>query len=333
MPQQNYPRPSSRRVFPRSSENVIFPLASTEEYFVVAGASKFVSLGDRVYPYAELDVRAPSGVAVSGLERQYSGEGSWAAVAMGANPDLETALKFYSVIADSYWTRTYRVRVTYSDATVRIAETTVAASIQGLASRITKNSLKLRVFAGVSFATDPDLVAAVSYAVSGATTVAKTEIPRETIVTGRHTGPDGSASLVDTNSDFTELGVIVGDLVSNTAPPQRNFPRASSGRIFPQTADSLVFPVVPTEDVSATTITGITTTANQNDTVVGILSGGSENDWDTGDAFTISLGCNQILLAQNFNLGGLNSGMNRVTLYVKDTSAIEVESSLVIRVI
>jgi len=73
--------------------------------------------------------------------------------------------------------------------------------------------------------------------------------------TGKHNGEANATSLTDTTKDFSNLGVAVGDTLINTT------------------------------DGSSTKITAITTTTKPNDTLVGVLAGGAENDWDVGDEY------------------------------------------------
>ena len=40
-------------------------------------------------------------------------------------------------------------------------------------------------------------------------------------------------------------------------------------------------------DASVMTVTGVTTTTNENDTLTGELSGGTDDDWDTGDLYHV----------------------------------------------
>lgn len=67
---------------------------------------------------------------------------------------------------------------------------------------------------------------------------------------GVHNGANNTASLTDTTKNFVALGVQVGNTLLNVT------------------------------DGSQTIITSIATTTNPNDTLVGVLAGGTENDWD-----------------------------------------------------
>ena len=77
------------------------------------------------------------------------------------------------------------------------------------------------------------------------------------VVTGTHRGVADAVSLTDTTKNFSDanLRVAVGGTLTNVT------------------------------DGSSTTITAITTTEKPNDTLVGVLAGGAENDWDEGDVY------------------------------------------------
>lgn len=93
------------------------------------------------------------------------------------------------------------------------------------------------------------------------------------LVSNAHNGADSSASLIDTTKNFSTLGVQVGQTVVNMT------------------------------DLSYGYVTGITTTTNPNDTLQMTLQGGTDNDWDNGDAYHI------IIPGFNFPivLGGYNN--------------------------
>ena len=70
--------------------------------------------------------------------------------------------------------------------------------------------------------------------------------------TGTHTGGNGAAVLTDSAGDFLDKGVEVGDTVNNTT------------------------------DGSSATITAVEAT-----TITGVLSGGTSDDWQNGEAYTV----------------------------------------------
>jgi hypothetical protein len=72
------------------------------------------------------------------------------------------------------------------------------------------------------------------------------------VATGTHTGANNAAVLTDSAGDFINKGVQVGDTVNNTT------------------------------DVSSAVITAVTAT-----TITGVLSGGTDDDWDSTDAYTV----------------------------------------------
>lgn len=72
--------------------------------------------------------------------------------------------------------------------------------------------------------------------------------------TGTHTGASGAAVLTDSGGDFIDDGIFIGDEVRNTT------------------------------DNSVAKITARTAT-----TITGTLAGGTENDWDDGDAYRVDV--------------------------------------------
>lgn len=86
-----------------------------------------------------------------------------------------------------------------------------------------------------------------------------TDLSAPTLVTGTHTGGNNLATLIDDTKNFVTAGVLLGHIVRNTT------------------------------DGSQGTVLSFSTTTNPNDTITlnPTLSGGSENDFDTGDAYTI----------------------------------------------
>jgi hypothetical protein len=74
------------------------------------------------------------------------------------------------------------------------------------------------------------------------------------VVSGTHDGGQNQAMLTDSGADFVTAGVAAGDIVHNTT------------------------------DGSSGTITAVTAT-----TVTATLAGGSDNDWDNGDAYSITV--------------------------------------------
>ena len=72
------------------------------------------------------------------------------------------------------------------------------------------------------------------------------------VATGAHTGGANAAVLTDSAGNFLNKGIAPGDLINNDT------------------------------DGSSTTITAVTAT-----TVTGILAGGTDDDWDNGDLYSI----------------------------------------------
>jgi hypothetical protein len=89
--------------------------------------------------------------------------------------------------------------------------------------------------------------------------IARSFIANYTSGTGTHNGSANNAALVDTTHNFVTDGVVVGATVSNST------------------------------DGSSGTVTAITTTTNANDTLEMTLTGGTDNDWDVDDAYTVGI--------------------------------------------
>lgn len=81
-------------------------------------------------------------------------------------------------------------------------------------------------------------------------------------IVGTHNGGNNSATLIDTTENFTTLGVVIGSRIVNTT------------------------------DGCTGIVTAISTTTNSDDTLTfgGGLSGGTDNDFDDGDNWTVRFG-------------------------------------------
>lgn len=297
-----YPLPHPKRIYPVVAAARIYPVAYSESYFVNPGTSKRLLLGEKGYPFGDLDVQPPAGVTISAIDYKLSTAGSYTAVSLGDHPDLLTAARFVSVTPTAFLaTRQYDLKVTFSDGVIRVKQVDVPTDVTIERDKTAIASQQIKPFQDATFAEDAQYVASVSYAVAGDATVAKTAIPRKTITSGTHDGSGNSADLVDTTKNFLMLGVRVGDIVENTT------------------------------DGSSMTVTAISTTTNDNDTLEGTLAGGTQNDFDAGDAYTVKNGESLILLAQNFETSQ-DAGVYKYTLYVEDSSANELTDFCFVRV-
>jgi hypothetical protein len=157
------------------------------------------------------------------------------------------------------------------------------------------------MFAGVRFAEDAAYVSAVSYAISGITTgassVAKTSIPRVVITSGTH-DQGTSDSLTDSTKDFIQMGVRVNDIVDVTG------------------GASMV-------------VSAIATTVSDSDTLSGTLTAGQ---FTNGLAYNVRDGESLILLAGNAEYLFAATGTHKCILYVTDSDSTEDEDYCFVRV-
>ena len=286
MSRRSFPVTSLNRNFPLESLGRDFPLAGIEPIVVLPGTSKRLLLGELGYPFGDLWINRPD--LVSTIEWKKEG-GGFAAVALGIFPDLMTAARFVAFTPTDFDSDLlFDVKATDTFGNIVTKSVSVRTDIEIGADKDVLVDQTFKPFADATFADDPAEVTLVKYEASGANTVAKMDIPRETIVVGTHDGPANSSFLQDTAKDFLALGVRVGDIINNTTG-------GSTG-----------------------TVASITTTTNPNDTLTTTLSGGTDNDFDVSDAYTITDGRSIVLIAREFELSFSNAGLTKVTLYVTD---------------
>ena len=101
------------------------------------------------------------------------------------------------------------------------------------------------------------------------------------VVSGTHNGGQNQATLSDSGADFVTAGVAAGDIVHNTT------------------------------DGSSGTITAVTAT-----TVTATLAGGSDNDWDNGDAYSITV------YQATLDSSGNTTGRNQFAIKAEDTATL-----------
>ena len=259
-------------------------------------------LGERYYPFQKLEVTLDSGVTVSSAAYQVSGVGAWTAVSAGSWPDIRTACKFKAFVASAFASaKSYDLKVDFSDTNSGLASATTPIELRIARDKTVKQNRRVRMFADSRFAVDATYISAVQYAISGITTgassVAKTTIPRVVITSGTHnTGT--SISLIDTTKNFLQLGVRNNDIVEVS------------------TGASMI-------------VTGIASTVSANDTLSGSLSSGS---FTAGAAYDIRDGENLILLAGNAEYLFAATGTHKCILYVTDSSSTEDEDYCFVRV-
>ena len=296
---RQFPVPHEARVFPLPNGFRTFPLRDgVFPQINFAEGERRILLGERGYPFNGLLVDPPSAITV--VDWMKAGDPTWTRVNQGNWPDLLTASRFVSFTPQEFNAGllfTIRTNVAFEQSLNVITDVNVAEQ------KVVGVNQDFKPFSDSTFSVDKTLVGAIKYEVAGATTVAKTAIPRPVVVTGTHDGSGNNASLVDSTKNFLTLGVRVGDIVKNTT------------------------------DGSQALVTAFATTTNPNDTLtLDGLAGGAENDFDASDAYTIESGDSVILIAQNFDLSLPVSGQHTITLYITDGMSNEFSDSISVEV-
>lgn len=249
-----------------------------------------VLLGTRVYPFSGVGrAKEPTQIRVQ------IDSGGWSALTGAGYTDILSEAKLYSQVHDVFGTVVYELEVTDEDG-VDTIEVDVVTGVRAGRSKNVYVDLKCVPFFDFGVSNDPAEIASISYSVSGDATVAKTAIDRKTSISGEHDGSSGSASLLASNVDFTELMIRVDkDIV-------RNITDGSEG----------VITAVADGELTAT------------------LAGGTDDDWDTNDVFNIVDGSDLDIIAKRFTYTFTSKGMYRVTLYVEDQSSNEASATITV---
>lgn len=299
MSRRQFPLEGLTTSFPLVPAGRDFPLAALEVLVVLPGTSKRLLLGELGYPFGDLWIDKP--LLVDTIETK-EGSGSFSFVSLGNFPDLMTATRFESFTPQDFnKDLRFTIKVTDLSGGVIEKELTVRTDVEIGIDKASLTNQTIKPFSDSTFAQDPDEVTLVKYEVTGATTIAKTDIPREKIVGGSHDGAGNNASLVDTTKDFLALGVRIGEIVKNTT------------------------------DGSQGVVTALATTTNPNDTLTMTLSGGTDDDWDVSDTYEIVDGRSIILIAREFEIKFTAVGLTTVTLFITD-NGVPTEFSALLQV-
>ena len=280
---------------PLESEDRSMPIPLEAPPIILSVPSKKITPGDRVYPFAGLTINGPAPIASA---RWRKGGGSYSAISLGVYTDILSAIRFVSEVVNIYGTVLYEVEITDEASNVVIAAADVVSSIQLGISKIADNDTKFRPFCDSLLATDASQIASISYSVAGDATVTKTAITRPSMITGAHSGSSGAAALTDAGRDFTTYEILLAtDIIQNTT------------------------------DGSEGVITEVTAT-----TVTATLDGGTDDDWDTSDAYKIVDGGNLDFIAKGFEHSQSTAGFYIYTLYVVDGSTNESSAFITARI-
>ncbi len=287
---RNFPLIHPERTFPRPAADRVFPVTIVDPAFgFMPGYSKRALLGERIYPFAELFVDPISDIST--IEWKQTGV-AFASVSVGAYPDLYTAAKFVEFLPQVFDNNlVFSLKITDTSANIIEKDVSVISNVEIAAHKAVLADQRVRPFSDATFADDAALITAIKYEISGASTVAKTVIPVEQFLAGTHDGVSNSASLIDSTKNFLMLGIRINDIVKNTT------------------------------DGSQALVTAFAKTTNDNDTLtLDGLSGGTDDDFDGSDSYTITDGDSLINRVKKFELTLTAVGLHTVTLYVTDAS-------------
>ena len=289
------PYPAANRIYP--ADNRLYPVrAGDDPFFFSPGSSARRLLGETYRPFWDLVIDPD--VTLSLLEYKAPGDVSFTTVTIGSHADIPEAARFVSGTPTAFGSGTWTLQATDSTGLVRVNTVKIDTDVRIAQQLITiQANITVRPFASATFARTVTDVAAVKYSVSGAATVAKVAIPRKTLLSGTHDGGNNEAALTDTTATFTGLPVAVGDTVANTTD-------GSEGTI---------------SAIGANTLTAT-------------LAGGTDDDWDTSDAYVVYRADTLISRVRDFEYKPSATGIHTITLFVEDSSANEYSATVRVQV-
>ena len=283
------------RLLGRQATTRKFPIPSVSPVIFMYVPSKHITLGERIYPFAGFVFDGPSPIASA---RWRKDGGGYSTISLGVYTDILSAARFVSEVVNIFGTFFYELEVTDEDGNVELIGLDVISAIKIGISKSVERSTNFRPFSDSLIARDTAQIKTIKYSVEGDTTVVKTAIARPVLFSGAHSGSSGSATLTDSGRDFSALGIRVNtDIIKNTT------------------------------DSSEGVITNIST-----DTITVTLAGGTDNDWDTSDAYQIVDGETLNLIAQGFELSFSSQSYNKVNFFVTDQTDVESTGFIIVRV-
>lgn len=286
-------RPRTNRERPLNNDRVSPAIPTDERAFELQIPSKRILIGGTFYPFAGLIVEP--GVTLSSARYQVDG-GGWTAITTGSYTDLIQAIKYLNVANTTFENKTYTLELTDTSSNIVSEDTEIVVEIVAGNSKSVDADVGFRPFSDFRIGTQA--LSNIQYKVTGASTVALTAITRAVLLSGTHSGSNNASSLTDTTRDFVPYYFDIDtDIVKNTT------------------------------DGSQATITGVTKY-----NITGTLSGGTDNDWDTSDAYQIVEGGTLADVAKNFTLTLSSTGYHLVTLVATDGSANTSSASVLVSV-
>lgn len=312
---------SDNREISIQSENRDLPQPSIAPTIFISVPGNRILLGDRVYPFSSLYIDPTSTILNAKWRRldvtpyrssplgsdnrktplqsqnrnlpQPNDGGVYTSIELGSFTDLLSAIRFTSEAVNIFGIFSYELIITNTRNQVQVVFTTIQVKITTGIPKASGINENYRPFSDSQIATDETQIGTIKYSVGGDVTVAKTSITRPILYSGTHDGSNNAATLSDSGTDFTGLIIRLNkDIVRNVT------------------------------DGSEGIITSITTT-----TVVAILAGGTDDDWDSSDVYEIVDGENLDIIARGFEVSQSSAGIYILTLFVEDIASTPNESS------
>ena len=252
-------------------------------------------LGERLYPFAGLEIIIPAGLASARWRR---GSGApWLPIAVGTFTDLLSAIRFTDEVTNSYGIFQYQLELTDNNGVITVFAVHVPTRISVITGKSTEIDKPFRPFSEAVIAADPAQIASVEYSIEGDIVVARTVIPRTIFYSGVHSGADASLDLVSEQNLFALDIRLNKDVIKNTTDGS--------------------------EGVITAIVGGVITAA---------LAGGVRNNWNMDDTYEVVDGDNMVERAVRFTYTPGISGIARFILHVTDKTGNESSAAVISRV-
>ena len=262
-------------------------------FAVIPGKSSL--LGERLYPFAGLEIIIPSGL-MAARWRQGS-LSAFVPIVVGTFTDLLSAIRFVSEVTNNFGTFLYQLELTDTDGGSAVFSIHIPTKIRVISGKSAEVNKSIRPFSEAVIAADPTQIASVQYMIEGDIDVALTTIPRTIFYSGIHMGADASAML-ESEQNFTNLDIRLDkDVVKNTTDGSEGIITAVDGGML-----------------------------------TAVLVGGVRNNWNTDDPYEIVDGDNLIEIAIRFEHVPDTVGIVRYILVVEDLAGNRSEAVVISRV-
>ena len=294
MPRVRRPREATLRTMPRAASSDSsyrsMPFSGVYPANRVLFPSKTIRLGSVLYPFGGLRYKfSPQHIGITQIRYRIDG-GGWNTISKGTFTDILSAAKHLALTTTEYGILNYEIEITLGDGSIIFEDADIICNIANYSlARTTAVDEKFRPFADVVTAFDLQYLDTIEYSVSGDATIGQTTIPRLNLISGQHTGGNDEDDLEDSGKDFSLCGLVTNtDIVRNIT------------------------------DGSEAVITSVGQI-----TIVGALSGGTDDNWDTNDNYDIVIGANKNIIVRQFEISFASAGYYTITLHATDTGANE----------